>query len=272
MLRTHPTTNPSFDDPESFVLEIEKGVIHANIGDVSNYLNASSPTNAPLRNLTILPEGDLLKIRGTVHKLIPLPVEITGQISATANDLIRFHVAKITVLKIPMKGLLGAFHVQLDDLVPSTHMTGITIAGDDITFDTQHLLPAPHIHGQITSVRVNTPDIEVVYGNSRNDEARLSQWHNFLKLTGGSIDFGKLTMHNADLIMVDASDDPWFNLDLVNYQAQLVNGFSRLTPQAGLEIFMPDLDDLHPDRFDKQITLDWLRNRNNALPEGVPVK
>ena len=40
--------------------EIQKGVIHANIGNISNYLNASSPPNAPLKNISIQPEGDQL--------------------------------------------------------------------------------------------------------------------------------------------------------------------------------------------------------------------
>jgi hypothetical protein len=41
------------------------------------------------------------------------------------------------------------------------------------------------------------------------------------------LDFGKLTMRHVDLTMIDASQDPWFDLDLVNYQAQLVNGYTR---------------------------------------------
>jgi hypothetical protein len=269
MRPTHTYVNPSFDDPDTFVLEIEKGVIHANIGDITNYLNATAPADAPLKNLTVQPDGDLLKIHGTIHRIFALPVEITGQVSA-AHDRIQLHVTHISVLKIPMKGVLGSFNIKLSDLVHTTNTPGVTLSDNDILFDTQRLLPAPHIHGDITSVRVTTPDLEIIYGNSPNDEAHLSQWHNFLKLTGGTIDFGKLTMHNADLTMIDASDDPWFNLDLVNYQAQLVHGYSRLTPQAGLEIFMPDLDEKHPNKFNQTITLDWLRNRNNALPSSVP--
>ena len=49
-------------------------------------------------------------------------------------------------------------------------------------------------------------------------------------------------MRHVDLIMVDLSNDAWFDLDLANYQEQLVNGYTRMTPQAGLQIFMPDLD------------------------------
>ena len=48
MVRTRREVNPSFDDPESFLLQIQKGVIHANIGDISNYLNSSSPLLRPM--------------------------------------------------------------------------------------------------------------------------------------------------------------------------------------------------------------------------------
>ena len=79
-------------------------------------------------------------------------------------------------------------------------------------------------------------------------------------------------MHHVDLTMIDASQDPWFDLDLVNYQAQLVNSYTRMTAQAGLEIFMPDLDEQTPKKASQSITLEWLRDRNRSLPLDVPVK
>jgi hypothetical protein len=117
MVRTRRQVNPSFDDPESFVLQIQKGVIHANIGDISNYLNASSPPNAPLKNISIQPEGDQLKLHGTIHKIFSLPIELVGTLTPTPDGRVQFHVTKFNVLKIPLKGLLGGFHVELSDLV-----------------------------------------------------------------------------------------------------------------------------------------------------------
>ena len=272
MRRTRPGVNPSFDDPESFVLQIEKGVIRANLGDIANYLNASAPANAPLKNVSVEPAGDLLKIHGTVHKGVPLPIELIGKMMPLPNGRMQFEVSKLSVLKIPLKGLLGSFHVELSDLVHNSNVSGVQIAGNDIIFDTQALLPPPHIHGQLTSVSVRPPDLEVIYGNAPNDEATLAKWHNFLRLSGGTVDFGKLTMHNTDLTMIDASQDPWFDLDLVNYQAQLVNGYTRITPQAGLEIFMPDLDERASKKTTPKIPLEWLKDRNRALPPDIPVK
>ncbi len=272
MVRTQRQVNPSLDDSESFVLEIQKGVINANIGDVSNYLNSSSPPNAPLKHISIQPDGNQLKLHGTVHKIVPLPVELVGTLSATPDGRVLFQVTKLDMLKIPVKGLLGGFHIQLSDLVRASNVPGIEITGNNIIFDTQKLLPPPHIHGQITTVRVSPPDIEVIYGNAPNDQGSLAQWHNFLRLRGGTLDFGNLTMHPVDITMIDASKDPWFDLDLVNYQAQLVNGYTRMTAQDGMEIFMPDLDEMTPKKATHGITLEWLKNRNRSLPPDIPVK
>ena len=271
MVRTHPTANPTFDDPNSFVLDIQKGVIHVNIGDIGNYLNTNSLAGAPLQKISLQPAGNQLQVQGTVHKIVPLPVSLLGTLSALPDGRVRFHADKIDVLKIPVKGLLGGLHLQLSDLVKA-NVSGIQLSGNDILFDTQKLLPPPHIRGQITSVTVKPPDLEVIYGNAPNDDAQLAQWHNFLRLSGGSLDFGKLTMRNADLTMIDISKDAWFNLDLVNYQAQLVHGYTRMTAQAGLEIFMPDVDPKAPAKLSQDISVQWLKNRNLSVPSDLSNK
>jgi len=216
--------------------------------------------------------GDPLKVHGTVHKIVSLPVDITGSLIPEVDGRVRFHVTKINVLKIPMKGLLGGFHIELSDLVKKTHIVGVQVVDNDIFFDTQRLIPPPHIRGRMTSLKLIPPDIEVIYGDAGHDEARLSQWHNFLRLRGGTVDFGKLTMHHTDLTMIDASKDDWFDLDLANYQSQLVNGYSRITPQAGLEIFMPGVDDKTAANEMKTVTLEWLKNKNTEVPADLPVK
>jgi hypothetical protein len=273
MRRTKKNVNPSFDEPESFVLEVQRGIIHANIGDISHYLNTGAVAGSPLTDISLTGSGNQISLHGTIHKLhIPLPIGLDGTLSPAPDGRIHLHVDRLSVLKLPVKGLLGDFHVSIADLMGKTSVDGIEASQNDLYFDTQKLLPAPHIHGTLTRIRVMNPDIEVMYGDAQNDVARTEQWHNFLALKGGTVDFGKLTMHNVDLIMIDASKDAWFDLDLVNYQAQLVNGYTRMTPQAGLEIFMPDLDELPPQHAPQSISKEWLKNRNLPPPPDVPIK
>jgi hypothetical protein len=272
MVRTKPDVNPSFDEPDSFILKIEKGIIRANIGDIGKYLNSTTSQDSPLKNVDVQPAGELVKIRGTFKKVVPLPIEILGSLAATPDGLVRLHVQHISVLKVPVKGLLGTFDVKLSDLVPSTNVAGVTISGNDIVFDTEKLLPPPHIRGQLTTVRVKVPDIEVIYGNAPNDPIQLAQWHNFIRFRNGALNFGKLTMHNADLTMIDAANEPWCDRDLVNYQNQLVSGDTRMTAQAGVEIYMPSLKEQANRRAGQRVTLEWLKNRNSSLPPDVAKK
>jgi hypothetical protein len=268
MVRTRANDDPSFDDPESFVLVITNGVLRANIGDIANYLNSSDAPKSPLKNIALSGDGDQVKVRGTIHKIIPLPIEITGTLSVAPNNMIQIRVTKINVLKIPLKGLLGGFNIKVADLFQPESIPGIQVTGNDIVFDTVKLLPPPHIRGHLTAVRVSNPDLEEVFGDAQ-DVAHVEQWRNFLRLSGGTLDFGKLTMHHVDLIMVDISDDAWFDLDLLHYQDQLVNGYTRMTPEAGMQIFMPDLDVAKTKKARQDVSIEWMKNRNISPPADV---
>jgi hypothetical protein len=272
MSRAHRNVNPSFDDPESFYLDINTGVIRANVGDINKFLNTTQIANSPLTNITFSGNGNQIKMTGTLHKVVPLPIGMTGTIAIASDNRIQIHVTKLSVLKIPFKGILGGLHISISDLFHPKGMAGIQVSGNDIFFDTQALLPPPHIRGKLTNIRIVYPDLEEVYGNAESDVARVEQWRNFLRLRDGTIDFGKLTMHHVDIVMIDISKDAWFDLDLAHYQEQFVNGYTRMTPQAGLQIFMPDLDEIPHNKANQNISVEWLKNRNAPPPADVTSK
>ena len=269
MVRTRQNVNPSFDDPDSFYLDIKTGVLRANIGDLNHFLNTSSLKDSPLRNLVLSGDGDHVTLKATLHKLVALPVQMDGTISVASNNRIQIHANKLSVLKLPFKRLLSGLHISLADMFQPKGVPGVQVIGDDIFFDTTKLLPPPHIRGQLTAVRIVNPDLEEVFGNAQTDVTRVEQWRNFIRLSEGTIDFGKLTMNHVDLIMIDISKDPWFDIDLNNYQAQLVNGYTRMTPQAGLQIFMPDLGDIPKNKNTQNISIEWMKNRNKPAPADV---
>jgi hypothetical protein len=268
MAPTSRNVNPSFDEPDSFVLDVKTGVVHTNVGDLANFLN-DGITDSPLKNIKLSGDGDQIKLRGTLHKVVPLPIEVIATIGIAPGNRIQIHVTKINILKMPLKSLLGGFNVTVSSLFHPGDIPGVEVSGNDIFLDTAKAVPPPHIHGQLTSVRVVNPDFEEIYGNAQEDVTRVAQWRNFLQLTGGTIDFGKLTMRHVDLIMVDISDNAWFDLDLTNYQEQLVNGYTRMTPQAGLQIFMPSLDQIPQEKKSHNISLEWLKHRTAPPPADV---
>ena len=81
-----------------------------------------------------------------------------------------------------------------------------------------------------------------------------------------------LSLFPITFSVIDLSDDAWFDLDLLHYQDQLVNGYTRMTPLAGLQIFMPDLDALKKKKASKEINIEWMKNRNISPPPDVTPK
>jgi hypothetical protein len=266
MARTSRNVNPSFDEPDSFVLDVKNGVVHTNVGDLANFLN-QEVTNSPLKNIKLTGDGDQLKVSGTFRKI--LPIEAIATIGVAPDNRIQMHVTKINVLKLPFKKLLGGLNVTVSSLFHPKDIPGIEVKDNDVFLDTARAVPPPHIRGQLTSIRIINPDIVQVYGNAKEDVKRVEQWRNYLQLQGGTIDFGKLTMRHVDLIMVDLSDNAWFDLDLTNYQDQLVNGYTRMTPEAGLQIFMPSLDQIPADKKNHSISMEWLKHRNMPPPADI---
>jgi|UPI00054E89F9 hypothetical protein len=271
MVPTHVGVPPSLDDEESFVFRIDRGLIHANLGDITNYLNATMASRSPLKNMKLTGEGQQMKLSGTMHKLlVPLPVEVLGTLSPAPNGRVRIQVNKINVLKMPVKGLLGGLKVEIDDILGKEPVPGVEVKDNDIYLDTTELLPPPHIRGQISSIELHAPDTVVTYGSTApEDDTQLAQWHNFLRLRGGTLGFGKLTMRDADLTLIDASADTWFDLDLAKYHEQLVKGYSRMTPEKGLEMFLPDVGKALPPG---SVSLDTLRDKKKPLPNPAVVK
>jgi hypothetical protein len=92
IVRTRRDDNPTFGDPDSFFLNIKTGGIRANIGDIGNFLNAGGVANSPLRNIPLLADGDQIKLKGTLHNLISLPVELLGSVAAAPDNRIQLHV------------------------------------------------------------------------------------------------------------------------------------------------------------------------------------
>ena len=268
MARTSRNTNPSLDDPESFYIDAKNGVIHTNVGDLANFLNEGI-SNSPLKSIKLSGDGDQLRLNGTLHKVIPLPIEVISTIGVAPDNRIQIHVTKINLLTIPFKKLLAGFNVTAASLFPSTGIPGVEVKDNDIFLDTGSAAPPPHIRGQLTSVRIINPDFQQIYGNAQEDVARVEHWRNFMHLQGGTIDFGKLTMRHVDLMMVDLSKNAWFDLDLTNYQDQLVHGYTRMTPEAGLQIFMPSLEEIPADKKNHKISMEWMKHRNMPPPADI---
>ena len=261
---------PSFDEPASFALNIQEASASISLADLAAALNSSLLKGTALRDVKLSQEGNQLKLNGTLHKGVLLPVEVTSDIDASPDGRIHIHIAKIHVLKLPVKTLMKVLDVKTADMV-DPKSKGIEVKGDDIFIDPGQVLPEPRKRGKLTAVQLESGSVVEFYGKPRADIVKTSEWRNFISIHGGTIEIGKLTMKYADIVMIDLSPKDWFDFDLTNYQQQLTNGYMRMTPQAGIRIFMPDFATVRANAANAQIRLQWMKNRNLPPPgAGLP--
>jgi hypothetical protein len=145
------------------------------------------------------------------------------------------------VAHLPVKGLLKLFGLDMAKLINTRKTRGVSVDDNDIILDPARMLPPPQMRGRITAVRVQGDEIIQIFGKetrqSATDQPRRS---NYMAYRGGILRFGRLTMTNVDMQLIDADPTDLFEFFPDHYNEQLVAGYSKTTASGGLRVYMPD--------------------------------
>lgn len=237
---------PVFDDVQSFVLQIDSASIAMSTDALGHVLNdhVFAAKDAPLKDLVISTEGERLKIRGKLAQKGNVSFEIMGEVSATPEGKIRLHAEHIKAAHLPVKGFLDLFGVKLADLINTKKVKGVSTEKDDVILDPEEILPPPQIKGKISSVNIENGQIVQIFGSGAGG-SNPRGFRNFMAYRGAALRFGKLTMNDTDLILLDSDPRDPFDFYLDHYREQLTAGYTKTTPQFGLRVYMVDFNKLH---------------------------
>ena len=250
-LRGHLTpTKPGaivvFDDRNSFALNLASAEIAISCKSLAQVLNedAFSAHDAPIKDVSIESKNNQLIIKGKLHQKGDVPFEMTGAISANPDGQIRLHADHVKAAHLPVKGLLDLLGIDLARLINTKKVHGLTAEKDDLILDPEQILPPPRIQGRVTAVHVQGNEIVQVYGAPQvsNPAARISG--NYMAYWENDLRFGKLTMNQADLILIDLDPQDPFDFNLDHYTEQLVAGYTKTTPEFGLRVYTRDYNKL----------------------------
>jgi outer membrane protein OmpA-like peptidoglycan-associated protein len=239
LLRRNSAVPPAFDDKRSFALRIDSGTIGIRTESLAELMNnyVFAYPKAPLKKIKISAKGNQIRMSAKLDKVIDVPVRIVGDLTPTPEGKIRLHPTSIKAAGIPVKGFMNVFGLDLSEVMKTNEERGVTIDDNDIIMDPERMIPPPAIRGRITAVRVEGDEVIQVFGNGGKAASKGS---NYMYYRGGTLRFGKLTMANADLRIVDADPKNAFDFSIDNYNRQLVAGHSKNTPNFGLVVVMPD--------------------------------
>jgi hypothetical protein len=242
---------PVFDDPKSYTLRVRSADLSMDARSLTNLLaqRGLGSDHSPLRDARITIEDGALRVHGRLKKGISVPFSMTAALSAAGDGSMRLHATKIKAAGLPVKGLLDLLHLDVEDLMKMPAGTGLRAEGDDVLIDTAAVLPPPRTEGRLRQVAVTGQQVRMQMSGPGTPPARpktlpLPRATNYVYFFGGSIRFGKLTMSDADLQLIDAQPRDPFDFFPAHYEKQLIAGYSRNTPRKGLQVYMPDYSDV----------------------------
>jgi hypothetical protein len=242
----HPNTPPSFDDKHSFTFAIDSAVIATTTADMTMLMNGSvfNYEKSPLTDLRLSTVGQRLKMNATLHKGVAVPIEMTGDLSVTTDGKLRIHADKVRAAHLPVKGMMKALDIQMDDLVDARYARGVSIRGNDMLLDPQFLFPPPYKQGHLTKVAIVGDDIVQTFGTPPANVTATKPQRNYIHFQGGALRFQRLEMRDADLSIIDRTGGPWFDFYLDHYRDQLAASTVKVTPSGALEVSMPDYEQI----------------------------
>lgn len=238
---------PYLDDKLSYIVAIDAGEIALDMPSLNALMTRKlGQGRSNVEKLRISTDAEnRLRQQGVLDKGIKVPFDVKGGIEATPDGRIRVHAAAVRGFGLPVNPLMKLLGLEMDDLLKVKPGHGVTVDDNDLILDPQQLVPPPSIRGKVTSVRVADGAIVQTFGSG--ERRRLSPpavSRNYMYWRGGELQFGKLTMTDADLELVDEDPDDPFDFSIDHWNDQLVAGFSKTTPSRGLKAHLPDHNDL----------------------------
>lgn len=242
--RSDPEHAPFLDDKHTFTLSIDTariGITPAALSDLLNRYTFAYP-GSPLRKLTITIDHGRLRQHGLMHGI---SFTMVGDLTLTQDGELRLHPSSIQAVGIKVGGLMKFFGLHLQKLVDTKRARGVRIDADDLLLSPSELLPPPKIEGRLTGVEVTDSEIVQTFSPPSGHvpeplKPPLAKAENYMFFRKGVLRFGKLTMEDTDLLIVDAEPRDPFDFFLDQYNVQLVAGYSRNTVDHGLIVTMPD--------------------------------
>jgi hypothetical protein len=236
-----------FDDKRSFVIRVtaaEAGLTGPALSALLNKYVFNYP-GSPITNLRVTVSGSEIIQKGTLHKVGALPFEIRASLSVTPDGRIRLHPTRTEIIGLHVDRLMNGLGLPLSKIIDLSKAKGATVSGNDIFLSPTAVIPPPEIQGHVTAVRVENNLVVMTFGTPASTPMMAvpdTSAHNYMYYKGGTLQFGKLMMLDADMFITDLDPADPFHFDLDRYKPQLVAGYSRTLQSGGLEVWMRDID------------------------------
>jgi hypothetical protein len=246
----------SFDDPASFDLDVVGASIRLTMAQAQTLMNERvfAYKGSNVHHLELVADGKDLVIHGTLTKGASIPFTMKGSLSLRERRWLVVEANEIKIGAVGVTGLLKAIHVTMQSMIDPPASGQVRVEKNTILIDVLSELPPPHVHGVVSALDCCDRGIGLTLGAAaaagdsalRDLVASAMAAPNFIAIRRGSLRFGKMTMTDSELDLMDADPSDPFDFFLRDYQCQLAAGEAHTTLQYAWHVRMPDFAKLGP--------------------------
>ncbi len=144
------------------VVTIQRGTASLSRDAITMLLNSHLSSNK-VKNVSVETAPNKVTIKGKAHKVVDVPFQIDGRITATADGLIRLQVGDEHAAHLPdsVTKLLG--FDDLSKIVGSNADHGVKADKNSVTFDPDLMWGLP-IHGRVVKAITTTNGLNLTFG------------------------------------------------------------------------------------------------------------
>jgi hypothetical protein len=233
------------DDKRSYRVFVDEGEVAIDLASLNALMARSmGGGKSNVKNVRVTIKDGELRQQGVIDSTINVPFTATSVVSATPDGRIRVSTKSVRGFGLPLRPVMSLFRMKMDSLVKTTPGSGVETDGNDLIIDPGVVIPAPSVRGRLTAVRIEGNRMVQIFGAGKSAATPSSLSPNHIYWRGSQLSFGKLTMTDTDLELVDTDPKDPFDFSVDDWNAQLVAGYSKTLQNRGLRAYMPDYNDL----------------------------
>jgi hypothetical protein len=172
---------------------------------------------------------------------------------------VRLHTEHLTAAYLPVKGLMDLLEIDMARMINTQKIASVSVDKDDLILNPEQIFRPPQIRGRVTAIRIQGNEIVQVFGRPQTSTFAAKQPPgNYMEYRHGDLGFGKFTMKDADLILIDLDPRDPFDFYLEHYKEQVVSGYTKTTSELGLRVYARDYNKLRHQPPSNSPASNWL--------------